>query len=246
MNECDRAVVLAAGRGRRLKPLTDDTPKTLLAVGEQPILGHIFEALAENGYRTVTMVLGYEAAQIRDYCEASAYDFEFEYVYNDDFDTTNNIYSLWLAREHLLDGFTLINSDTVFPPSFLEALSATDGSRLVVDRQKQLDDEEMCVSVKNGRLEAIGKELDDASGEYIGVCKFTTDCAERLVEHLDSYIDDGRVDEWYEGVFDLLFDEHEVGYVDVQGTWIEVDDFDDLETARADWQAMTNARPHAD
>lgn len=246
MNEFDHAVVLAAGRGRRLRPLTDDTPKTLLRVGRAPILGHIFEALEETGYRTVTMVLGYEAEQIRSYCEEEEYDFEFEYVYNEEFASTNNIYSLWLARERLLDGFTLINSDTVFPSAFLDDLTSVDGSRLVIDRQKQLADEEMCVRIRDGRLRAIGKELDDASGEYIGVGKLTADCAERLVAYLDEYVDDGRVDEWYEAVFDRLFDERDVGYVDARSAWIEIDDFDDLEAARADWRAMTNAAMHAD
>lgn len=246
MSECDHAVVLAAGRGRRLRPLTDDTPKTLLQVGKKPILGYILDALEQNGYRTVTMVLGYKADQVRSYCEESAYDVEYEYVHNDDFDTTNNIYSLWLARGRLLDGFTLINSDTVFPPAFLDNLSAADGSRLVVDRRKELSDEEMCVRVQGERVVAIGKQLDDASGEYIGVCKFTSDCAERLIEHLDAYIDDDRVGEWYESAFDRLFDEREVGYVDVENTWIEIDDFDDLEAARTDWRTMTNTGTHAD
>jgi choline kinase len=245
VNEFDHAVVLAAGRGRRLRPLTDDTPKTLLDVGEQPILGHIFEALDEAGYRTVTMVLGHEADQIRGYCEESAYDFEFEYVHNEVFADTNNLYSLWLARERLLDGFTLVNSDTVFPPAFLDDLSSADGSQLLVDRQKRLDDEEMCVRIREDRLQTIGKELDDPSGEYIGVCKFTADCAERLVAYLDEYVENDRVDEWYESVFDLLFDEREVGYVEARGAWIEIDDFDDLEAARTDWRTMTNAGTHA-
>ncbi|MFC6837278.1 phosphocholine cytidylyltransferase family protein [Halomarina ordinaria] len=247
MNERDHAVVLAAGRGRRLRPLTDDTPKTLLEVGRLPILGHILRALDADGYRTVTMVTGYRDEEIRAYCEETAdVDLAFEYVHNEDFDTTNNIYSLWLARDHLRDGFTLVNSDTVFPSSFLRSLSTADGSRLVVDCEKDLGDEEMCVAIEDGRITAIGKDLADPDGEYIGVCKFTADCADRLVDHLDAFIDDGRVDEWYEAVFAHLFDEREVGYVEASNPWIEIDDADDLETARDRWEAMTNAGTYAD
>lgn len=239
MDQFDHAVILAAGLGRRLQPLTDDRPKTLLDVGEKPILGHIFDALAENDYSHVTMVVGYEADQIQKYCE-SVSEFSFTFVHNEDYASTNNLYSLWLARDRLVDGFTLINADTVFSPEVLERLTDVDGSALVVDEEKELGDEEMAVDIAGGELVDIGKEID-GDGEYIGVCKFDSEDARRLVEYLDRFIEEGRTGEWYEHAFQSLFEDEEIGYVDVRGEWIEIDDPDDLEKGQKNWQSIVRS-----
>lgn len=236
MDQCDHAVILAAGLGRRLQPLTDDRPKTLLEVGEKPILGHIFDALAENGYDYVTMVVGFEAEQIREYCQSFS-EFSFTFVHNEDYASTNNLYSLWLARNRLGDGFTLINADTVFPPTVLQRLTEANGSALVVDKEKDLGSEEMAVDIDGGELVDIGKELA-GDGEYIGVAKFDSEDASRLVEYLDAFIEDGRTGEWYEHAFQSLFEDVEIGYVDVTGEWIEIDDADDLKEGRENWQSI--------
>lgn len=236
MDQCDHAVILAAGLGRRLQPLTDERPKTLLEVGEKPILGHIFDALAENEYDYVTMVVGYEAEQIREFCESYS-EFSFTFVHNEDYASTNNLYSLWLAKDRLDEGFTLINADTVFAPEVIERLTDTDGSALVVDEEKELGSEEMAVSINDDELVDIGKEIE-GDGEYIGVCKFDSEDALRLVEHLDRFIEDDRTNEWYEHAFQSLFDDVEIGYVDVTGEWIEIDDADDLERGRENWRSI--------
>ena len=121
MNSQRQAVVLAAGQGKRLRPLTEDTPKTLLDVGERAILEHILDALEATGYERVVVVTGFGNEQVKEHCRThEALDVEF--VHNERFATTNNIYSLWLAREHATDGFTLVNSDTLFPAESLGVL----------------------------------------------------------------------------------------------------------------------------
>ncbi|MFC6905715.1 phosphocholine cytidylyltransferase family protein [Halalkalicoccus tibetensis] len=243
MNAERRAIVLAAGQGKRLEPLTDDTPKTLLEVGSQPVLDHILDALEANGYEQVAVVTGFEHEQIEDHC-ASREGLEIEYVHNEDYDTTNNIYSLWLAREYATDGFTLVNSDTLFSATSLGELQDADGSRLLVETDERLDDEEMQVAFGSEHIETIGKALDggdtgvyldDGDGEYIGVSKFTADDAERLFEHIEEFIERDEVGEWYEAAFDELFEEREIGYVRVDEPWAEIDTPDDLEGAREEW-----------
>lgn len=231
-NQCDvHAVILAAGIGRRLQPLTDETPKTLLEVGDRPILGHILDALVAADYERVTVVTGFKAEQIRAFCEE--YDeLEFEYVHSDAFRETNNSYSLWLAREGLHEGFTLVNSDTLFPTDSLERLREHDGSALVVDATKELDEEEMKVRVEDGRVVGVGKELERADGEYIGVCKFGPEEAAALIRQLDDLVEAGRTNEWYEAAFDRLVPDHPLETVEARDDWIEIDDRDDLRAAR--------------
>ncbi|WP_122088545.1 phosphocholine cytidylyltransferase family protein [Halalkalicoccus subterraneus] len=228
------AVVLAAGIGRRLQPLTDGTPKTLLSVDDRPILGHILDALVETDYERVTVVTGYEAEQIRAFCEGYD-DIEFEFVHSETYQETNNSYSLWLAREHLGEGFTLINSDTLFPTDCLDRLREHEGSALVVDATNDLADEGMKVRVEDGRVLAIGKELDRAQGEYIGLCKFGPEDARELVRRLDDLVERGRTSEWYEAALDRLVPDRSLGVVEVRDDWIEIDDQEDLRTGQQLW-----------
>jgi choline kinase len=232
MGRKDRhAVVLAAGVGKRLRPVTESTPKTLVNVGGQPILGRICDALDRADYESVTMVTGFEADQVRAFCRSEG-RLSFEFVHSDAFRTTNNLYSLWLARDRLRDGFTLVNSDTLFPTGCLRRLAATDSSALVVDAEKNLGDEEMKVRTDGGDLTDIGKNLRAASGEYIGVSKFDPAGADALVAELDRFVEDDRTGEWYEAAFRRVFDEVDVGVVEVNGDWIEIDDQDDLRAGR--------------
>ena len=234
-SRCDvHAVVLAAGIGRRLQPLTDETPKTLLEVNGRPILGHILDALVAADYERVTVVTGFEADQIRAFCEGYD-DLAFEYIHSDAFRETNNSYSLWLARERLHEGFTLVNSDTLFPTDCLDRLRVHDGSALVVDADKELDEEEMKIRVENERVVAVGKELERADGEYIGLCKFESEDATALVHQLDDLVDQGQTNEWYEAAFDRLVPDRPVSVVAVRDDWIEIDDREDLRVARRLW-----------
>jgi choline kinase len=228
------AVVLAAGIGRRLQPLTEGTPKTLLTVNDRPILGHILEALVATGYRRVTVVTGYKADQVRKFC--SQYDqLSFEFVHSETFEETNNSYSLWLAREHLQQGFTLINSDTLFPAACLGRLREHNGSALVVDATTQLSAEAMKVDIENNRIRAISKDLDQAQGEYIGLCKFGPEDATALVYVLDDLVEHDRTNEWYETAFDRLAPDRSLRVVEVRDDWIEIDDREDLRTGQQLW-----------
>lgn len=228
------AVVLAAGIGRRLQPLTDRTPKTLLNVNGRPILGHILSSLATAGYERVTVVTGYEADQVRTFCERCD-QLAFEYVHSDAYDETNNSYSLWLAREHLREGFTLVNSDTLFPVDCLVRLREHDGSALVVDTATQPGEEAMKVRAEDGRIFAIGKDLDRAEGEYIGLCKFEPKDATALIRYLEELVEQGRTNEWYETAFDRLAPDRSLGIVEVHDDWIEIDDREDLRTGQQLW-----------
>jgi L-glutamine-phosphate cytidylyltransferase len=245
MDDQNQAIILAAGRGTRLRPLTDDTPKTLLEIGEHGILEHILQALEANGYKRAVIVTGFKSEQIKDLCTPRE-SLDIEFVHNEDYASTNNIYSLWLAKEYALEGFTLINSDTLFPPESLRQLKQVDKSALLVDTEKKLEDEEMQVAFGSDHVETIGKNLDgegestgvyldDGDGEYIGVSKFTAEDASALFEHIKEFIERGEVGEWYEAAFDRLFDETEVGYVQIDEPWAEIDTREDLERARELW-----------
>jgi len=235
MNGRRQAVILAAGQGKRLQPLTNETPKTLLDVGGCAILEHILQALEANGYERVIVVTGFESDRIESYCQ-SRNSLKIEFVHSERFASTNNIYSLWLTREYLEDGFTLINSDTLFSPSSLAALQRIDGSGLLVDAGTEQTSEEMLVAFEDEGIETIGKSIDDADGEYIGVAKFTAEDTKLLFDCIKWFIEQDEVNEWYEAAFDRLFEQATVQPVSVDNPWIEIDTHEDISIARRMWE----------
>jgi choline kinase len=234
-------MVLAAGAGRRLAPLTDDLPKTLLEVApDTTIFDVALHNLAEVGLRDIVVVSGFAAHQIEDRLEAlqRRHGLRLQTVFNDKATIWNNAYSLWLAREYFAEGVLLCNGDTVHPSSVERTLLAAPAAdiTLAMDDVKPLAEEEMkIVLADDQRLLRIHKSLDPASvaGEYIGVTHIAPTAADALADALEAtwrrdtglYYEDG-----YQEYADRggRIDVARIGSVD----WVEVDDHRDLARAR--------------
>ncbi len=242
-------MILAAGAARRLRPDTDQLPKTLLPVaGETTILDIALRNLAAVGVSDVVIVVGHAAATIADRTASleRSHGVTLELVYNDRALEWNNAYSLWLAREHFGAGVMLVNGDTVHPvtveKSLLAAREAHTGGQsaadliIAVDNVKQLAEEEMKVYLDSrGLLARINKKLDPARayGEYIGATLIAAPAAAQLASALEATWrrDPGL---YYEDGYQELADRGgeisvaPIGAVD----WVEVDNHDDLRRAR--------------
>src|ERR1041384_4793159 len=129
-----KAIILAAGKGTRLNGM-DLKPKCLFEVGGQTLLERQITTLRELRLNDIVLVLGFEAERIR-----SLYKDQLSYVINSRFSETSSLYSLWLAREHLLDGFVVLNCDVLFHPQLLAKLisSPFDDALLVDVANRQL------------------------------------------------------------------------------------------------------------
>lgn len=188
-----KAIILAAGKGTRLNGI-DLKPKCLFEVGGRTLLDRQLSALAKAGIDDVALVLGFEAERIRRHCPPHV-----SFVINSRFAETSSLYSLWLAKEHLVNGFVVLNCDVLFHPALLTRLLAAqfDDALLIdlVDKQNnQLGDEEMKVKLHDGRVVDISKDLNPAEsdGENVGVVKFSAQGALRLVAMMDTLISQGR------------------------------------------------------
>jgi choline kinase len=234
-------LVLAAGPGRRLHPLTEALPKTLLPLTDgRTILDLALSNLRRVGLEDVVVVTGFAAEQVEERVPdlEDRHDVRLELVFNDRAEEWNNAYSLWLAREALHDGALLVNGDTVHPPSVEETLLASRGPDvlLAVDRQKPLGDEEMKVLLaEDGRLRRISKEVDPATavGEYIGVALIEPSAAGPLADALETtWRRDPSL--YYEDGFQELVDRGgRVGVTPIGAVdWVEVDDHADLARAQ--------------
>ena len=235
-------MVLAAGAGRRLQPLTDDLPKTLLQIDdERSILDLAVANLKQVGIDEVVVVTGFAAARVDERKPEleRRYGVKIELVENPKAEIWNNAYSLWCARAAFAEGVLLVNGDTVHPASVEERLLASRGEDVVIaidDDLDRLSEESMKVGLsEEGFMRRITKQLpmDEARGEYIGLTLIEPAAAERLAEALEAtWKRDPQL--YYEDGFQEFVDRGGVvgtapiGAVD----WVEVDDHSDLGRAR--------------
>src|SRR3954453_9688952 len=179
-------MVLAAGAGRRLAPLTDDLPKTLLEVApETSILDIALHNLADVDLDEVVVVTGFAAHQIDTRLETlqRRHGVRLRTLFNDKATIWNNAYSLWLARDYFSEGVLLCNGDTVHPDSVEKTLLATEPREIVLamDDVKPLAEEEMKIVLgPQGTMIRINKMLDPGAiaGEYIGLTRIAPAAAE--------------------------------------------------------------------
>jgi choline kinase len=229
-----KAIILAAGKGTRLNGV-DLKPKCLFEIGGETLLDRQIATLRELQINDIVIVLGFEAARIRRRYEQTA-----SFVTNTRFEETSSMYSLWLAREHLLDGFVVLNCDVLFHPQLLARLLASpyDDALLVdlVDKNNNhLGDEEMKVKVSDGLVVDIRKDMDpaEADGENVGIVKFSANGARRLVEEMDMLISRGQLKEWAPRAFREFagrFPLHAISTEDYP--WIEIDFPEDYRRAK--------------
>ncbi len=221
-----RAVILAAGRGARLNGTGGGGHKCLITMGAEKLIERQIRELHEAGIEDIAVVVGCEADRVRATCGPGV-----EFVENTVYAQTNSLYSLWLARPLLLDGFVVLNCDVLFHPQLLrDLLGARHENALLLscrgDSDPLLGDEEMKVKVRAGRVVDMSKQLDpaDADGENVGIVKFGRAGAELLVRHMERLIGDGAVREWAPRAFRDFARERPLYAVGTRGyPWIEID-----------------------
>ncbi len=231
-----RIIILAAGRGRRLSPLTDTTHKTLLKIGEKTILEHTIDNFKFYKIHDFQFVLGYRANDIIDFLDKKGINYS--YVINDIWDKTNNIYSLYLAlKEGDSEDIILIDSDIFFSYKILESLFRQKETAFLV-RKGKLTEEDMKVVIKDNRILKISKEipLKEASGESIGIEYFTKKDYALLKSELGDVIENETNGKnlFYEYAFQRLIDKKLISpySIIINDFACEIDTREDLDFAK--------------
>lgn len=234
-----KAIILAAGLGSRIRPLTDDVPKTLLTVGDTTILARMLTSIQDAGIDDVVLVLGYLYQKVERVVRESFPDLRVQVVVNERYEETNTGYSLLLAAGHLEgSAFVKFDGDVVFDPEILSRLlSSPDATALCIDRNIELASEEVKVSLSAGtRVAKVGKTVPpaDAVGESIGIEKIGADAARQLFSELRTMMDQKRhLQDYYEAAYERLIDSgvpfHVVDISDLP--WTEISTQQDYDAA---------------
>ncbi|SEL21896.1 Choline kinase [Methanobrevibacter gottschalkii] len=243
-------VILSAGMGTRLRPLTDEIPKPLLEINNKTLLERMIKNCMTAGIREFILIVGYKKEKVFEIAPKleEKLDISIKVIENKEYDVTNTSVSTYLASSYIekenLDDFILINGDNVVDPEIITRISATDNTSLIVDDFKDLNEESFKLILEdvktnednliaNGIISEIGKEIDipSSTGEFIGVSKVIKNDITRFNEILTQLIKEDRKN-YYDFAYKPLSRDTKIDYVLTNGLkWTEIDDHNDWKIA---------------
>ena len=227
-----KAIILSAGQGRRLLPLTANRPKCLIPLSGRPVLEWQLRNLAAAGIEEAVVVTGFGADQV----EAALMTMQLggisvSTVHNPFYALADNLGSCWAVREELAGEVLVLNGDTLFETAIASRLVNHELKApitVTIDRKKVYDSDDMKVQVVGDRLAAIGKTLDaeNVDGESIGFLRFTPQGAALFREAVEKAMRRPEgLKQWYLSVIDSLAKTPgQVGVLSIEGlAWGEMD-----------------------
>ncbi|MAF51268.1 MAG: class I and II aminotransferase [Nanoarchaeota archaeon] len=240
-----QAVILAAGMGKRLLPITEDIPKCMVEVAGVPMVIRNLDQLSKLGTVTeVIIVVGYKKDKVKDLIGEQHNNLKITYVDNDDYNTTNNIYSLWLARDNIKENFILMEGDIVFEYKVLEELmnQTEENIILVAKYEDYMDGTVLSLDFKTKQIKRLitGSEQGenfDYSDKFktVNMYSFTYEFYQKYFKpNLDLYLNTHGKDSYYELILGILIyiKTPNLNYHIIDnGRWFECDDANDLEIA---------------
>jgi histidinol-phosphate/aromatic aminotransferase/cobyric acid decarboxylase-like protein/choline kinase len=239
-----KALILAAGYGNRMRPLTDNAHKTLLTIAGETIIGRILDGLCDNGITDFVIVTGYRHQELMDYCSNNYPRCSIQYVHNERYRETNNIFSMALAFEQIsIDSdLILIESDLIYEPAVIQRLLASKYANVaLVDRYGSGMDGTVVKVENNVITSVIPPHLQDAKFDFsdkyktLNIYKFSKDFCNLVFKKLLTYyaktINDNCYYELILGI--LIYMQQETIHAEIlEGEkWAEVDDPNDLHVA---------------
>lgn len=235
-NRITTALLLAAGTGSRLFPLTKSSPKCLTLVNEKSILERLIRNLKKQGFKRLVIVTGYKKECIVEVLGHQYGGMTIEYIHSPLYRTTNNIYSLWMARDIINEPFVLFESDLVLNSALLNDMVYPD--RMAVAKMQpwlngttvSLDKDNRVTQFQGGTTE----QYSDIRHKTVNIYSFSLSSWKAIVKTLNQYISEGSVNCYYETVFAEMVGDKSLIFKAVSfdhKPWYEIDTVHDLAEA---------------
>ncbi|WP_075590041.1 phosphocholine cytidylyltransferase family protein [Labilibacter marinus] len=235
-NRITTALLLAAGTGSRLFPLTQKSPKCLTLVNDKSILERLINNLKSQGFKRLVIVTGHLQECIKDFLGEKSGDICIEYIHSPLYKTTNNIYSLWMARHIIKEPFVLFESDLVMNSTLLDDMVYPD--RMAVALMQpwlngttvSLNKANMVTKFQKGTTESYS----DIRYKTVNIYSFSLLSWQAIIKQLNQYITEGSVNCYYETVFSEMVDNKSLSFESVSfdhKPWYEIDNIQDLAEA---------------
>ncbi len=225
-------IILAAGKGTRLHPLTKKCPKCMYNLfGDKTVIQTMIESI--NKYDKegeIIIVSGFMHSELERHLP------NMKFVYNPFYEITNSIASLWFAKEYLTGNITIINADIVAEEKLIKevVVKKTNGAKVLIDSSIKQDGD-YNVQIKENAVVVMSKELKKYYGEYCGITKLDKKSTLQLKNEIDYMVNDRNYDQWYENALvQLIFkNDFKLEFIDIsEYSWAEIDSVDDLITAK--------------
>lgn len=235
-NRISTALLLAAGTGSRLFPLTKNSPKCLTLVNDKSILERLINNLKKQGFKRLVIVTGHEKECIMDFLGSQSGDLTIEYVHSPLYKTTNNIYSLWLARYIMDEPFVLFESDLVLNSSLLDEMMYPD--RMAVAQMEpwlngttvSVDELNQVTQFQKGTTD----HYSDTRYKTVNIYSFSLSSWQAIIKRLNQFISNGDLNCYYEIVFSDMIEDGSLSLASVSFDhmpWYEIDTIHDLAEA---------------
>lgn len=237
-----KALILNSGMGSRMGVLASEHPKCMTEISHrETILSRQLRQLKEAGIREVVITTGRFADVLVGYCQGLEEDLDITYIKNEDYETTNYIYSIYCAKEYLRDDLLLIHGDMVFEDSILEEMLAMEGSCMAADPRLELPEKDFKAVVKEGRITEIGVEFFKDAVTAWPLYKLNAEDWNVWLEKIVYYCENGQRMCYAEKAFNEISEHCAVKLFDVgDRLCAEIDDYEDLVTVAARIKQIEN------
>jgi len=228
-----KALILAAGAGRRLKPLTEQVPKSLIKAGDRTILDRQLESLARHGIDEVIITTGPFEEKIIEHVHTH-HSIKASFVYNPRYEVTNYIYSLWLTKDLVDEDVILMHGDLIFDDVLISRLLEAQGSRVLVNREIKPPEKDFKALIENDRVGKIGVELSGADAFFCApMYKLSRADLRRWFDEMGKFVEMGRTDCYAEDAFNEISGEIQLRPLFFEEFCIEIDTTNDLKEAES-------------
>lgn len=240
-----KAIILAAGMGSRLKTLTKDNPKCMVKVNGKTLIERVLSQLDNCNLEEIILVLGYKKYILKEYIDNLGIETKISYIDNDIYDKTNNIYSLYMAKEEMLkNDILLLESDLIFDEKILSNLIISKEKNLAVVAPYEPWMDGTCVKLdnKNNIIDFVTSKKFDFNNtkdlyKTVNIYKFSKEFNKCYIKFLEAYLSSNGENQYYETVLETMINvlPNELkGFVlNDNQKWYEIDDKQDLDIAES-------------